>query len=402
MTTDEFLSDFVSDVKVRATPEEVESVQVFSRILVEDYRYPKDYIQTRPQWRVKARPSDTKKEYPVDIAVFRHTERRNEDAYIIVECKKKNRRDGRSQLEDYLRLSPASLGVWFNGEEKLFLKKIEAKGTVTFVEIPNIPKFGERIEDIGLYKRRDLAKSHNLKSVFRTVRNYLAANAVGITRDEIFAQQIINLIFCKIYDERFTKPDETVRFRAGDGESHEDVRTRIDALFALVKSQYADVIAPADSILLDDASLVYVVGELQLFCLLESERDAIADAFEVFIGPSLKGGQGQFFTPRNVVKLLVDLAHPQLHETVIDPACGSGGFLVEALRESWRQIEQRSLTLNWPDAEIFAEKQSAAIKNFRGIDKDSFLAKVAKAYMAILGDGRGGVFCENSLDHPSH
>ena len=46
------------------------------------------------------------------------------------------------------------------------------------------------------------ARAHNLKSVFKTIRNYLAANAVGITRDEVFAQQIINLIFCKIHDER--------------------------------------------------------------------------------------------------------------------------------------------------------------------------------------------------------
>jgi Type I restriction-modification system methyltransferase subunit len=54
--------------------------------------------------------------------------------------------------------------------------------------------------------------------------------------------------------------------------------------------------------------------------------------------------------------------------------------------------------LGWPDHEIFSEKQKVAIRNFRGIDKDNFLSKVAKAYMAILGDGRGGVYCENSLE----
>ena len=64
------MKDFISGVEVRETPEEVNAVQVFSRILVEDYKYPKENIHTRPQFRVKARPSDTKKEYPVDIAVF--------------------------------------------------------------------------------------------------------------------------------------------------------------------------------------------------------------------------------------------------------------------------------------------------------------------------------------------
>jgi len=56
--------------------------------------------------------------------------------------------------------------------------------------------------------------------------------------------------------------------------------------------------------------------------------------------------------------------------------------------------------LNWPEGEIEVEKQKIAIENFRGIDKDYFLSKVSKAQMAILGDGRAGIFCENSLNAP--
>lgn len=317
-----YIDDYISGTLIRATPEELESVQVFSRMLVEDYGYPKNLIQTRPQWRVKARPSDNKKEYPVDIAVFDSENHKDDSVTIIIECKKNSRKDGRSQLEDYLRFSTARLGVWFNGKEKLFLKKTESKGKVIFEDIPNIPKFGERLEDIGLYKRKDLKPAHNLKSVFKTIRNYLAANAVGITRDEVFAQQIINLIFCKIYDERFTKPGNTVTFRAGLGEEPKKVKERIQAIFANVKSKYGDVIDQNDEVLLDEYTLTYAVGELQLFCLIESERDAIADAFETFIGPSLKGGQGQFFTPRNVVKLIVEIINPTSEDKVIDPACG--------------------------------------------------------------------------------
>ncbi|BCY16565.1 hypothetical protein hrd7_04140 [Leptolinea sp. HRD-7] len=396
------IEDFISGRQVRATPEEVQAVQVFSRMLVEDYGYPKSHIQTHPQWRVKVRPSDTKKEYPVDIAVFDSSTKEDGTEIIIVECKKSNRRDGKIQLEDYLRFSKARIGVWFNGAEKLFLKKTEKDGKVLFEEIPNIPKFGERLEDIGLYKRKDLKVAHNLKSVFRTIRNYLAANAVGITRDEVFAQQIINLIFCKIYDERFTKPDDTVSFRAGVEEKPDEIQKRIIELFEHVKTQYSDVIDRDDEILLDSNTLTYVVGELQIFCITESERDAIADAFETFIGPSLKGGQGQFFTPRNIVKLIVDMVNPAIEEKLIDPACGSGGFLIESLRHVWNAIDNRGKSYKWPEHEIFAEKQRAAIRNIRGIDKDSFLSKVAKAYMAIIGDGRGGVFCENSLDNPEN
>jgi len=396
-----YIEDFISGKTVRATPEEVEAVQIFSQMLVDDYGYPKAFIQTHPQWRVKVRPSDTKKEYPVDIAIFSDKEHRDNNIQIIVECKKSNRKDGRTQLEDYLRFSTAQLGVWFNGQEKLFLKKTESKGKILFEAIPNIPKQDERLEDIGLYKRKDLKPARNLKSIFRTIRNYLAANAVGITRDEVFAQQIINLIFCKIYDERFTKPDDTVKFRAGIGEKPREIRKRIQQIFDLVKTKYADVIDKGDAILLDDNTLTYAVGELQLYYLIDSERDAIADAFETFIGPSLKGGQGQFFTPRNVVKLIVDIVNPDSDDKVIDPACGSGGFLIEAIRDVWKRIEERGALYGWPDTEILSEKQEVAIKNFRGLDKDNFLSKVAKAYMAIIGDGRGGVFCENSLETPN-
>lgn len=397
-----YLIDFVSGKSVKSGPEERDAVQVFSKMLVEDYGYPLANIQTRPQYRVKARPSDTKKEYPVDIAVFADELKVDTSLYIVVECKKRDRKDGRSQLEDYLRFCSASLGVWFNGEESLFLKKVEKGGKVLFEQIPNIPLFGQRVEDVGHFKRSDLRPATNLKSVFRVIRNYLAANAVGITRDEIFAQQLINLIFCKIYDEKFTKPASMVEFRAGIDEPADEVKARIVRLFQHVKSRYKDVIEVTDSIQLDAASIRYIVGALQLYALSECDRDAVGEAFETFIGPSLKGPQGQFFTPRNVVKMVVDMVDPGPDDKIIDPACGSGGFLVEALRHVWKKVDDQGASFKWPDAAIETEKQKVAIDNFRGIDKDAFLSKVAKAYMAILGDGRGGVFCENSLEQPKN
>lgn len=283
-----YIIDYISGLPVKETPEEVEAVQPFSKILVDDYGYPKSHVHTRPQYRVKVRPSDTKKEYPVDIAVFSSETHDEDNVYIIVECKKKNRKDGRSQLEDYLRFSKAYLGVWFNGEERLYLQKIEKDGKILFDEIPNIPRYGERVEDIGKFKRKDLRPAENLKPTFRTIRNYLAANAVGITRDEVFASQIINLIFCKIYDERFTRPNDTVKFRAGINEKDEDVRGRILELFEKVKHQYNDVIDVADSISLDAKCIKYIVGELQLYSLKDSSRDAVGEAFEIFIGLHLR------------------------------------------------------------------------------------------------------------------
>jgi len=399
-TREGYLIDFISGQEIKATPEEVEAVQVFAKQLVEDYNYPKEHIQTRPQFRVKVRPSDTKKEYPVDIAVFPNSKKQEDEVYIIVECKKKNRKDGLTQLKDYLRFSKAYLGVWFNGDERLFLRKVEKDGRIEFEEIPNIPQYKQRVEDIGKFKRKDLKPTHNLKATFKAIRNHLAANTVGATRDEVLAQQLINLIFCKIYDERFTEPDEIMTFRAGVDEEPEKVKERILDLFNRVKRKYKEVLDENDAIQLDAKSIAYVVGELQNYCLIEAERDIIADAFETFIGHALKGGQGQFFTPRNVVKMMVDILDPDDEDLIIDPACGSGGFLIEALRHVWRKLDAEGEKYHWNKSNLQEEKMEVALNKIRGIDKDYFLSKVAKAYMAIIGDGKSGIFNEDSLEKP--
>jgi type I restriction enzyme M protein len=399
----EIIIDYISGAEVNATPEEAEAVQVFSKQLVEDYGYPKEHIQTHPQYRVKLRPSDTKKEYPVDIAVFKNEKKIESELYIVVECKKKNRKDGRTQLENYLALSNAYLGVWFNGEERTFIRKfVKKNGEVVFEEIPNIPQFGQRVEDIGRFIRANLKPTHNLKSIFKSIRNYLAANTVGATRDEVLAQQLINIIFCKIYDEKYTAPNDIVRFRAGIDEKHKEVEKRITELFEEVKRTLPEVIDKEDRISLDTHSIVFVVGELQNYSLMNCERDVIADAFETFIGHALKGGQGQFFTPRNVVKMVVDILQPTEDDTIIDPACGSGGFLIESLKSVWGQIDKKYKKLGWSKSDIERKKIDAAAKNFRGIDKDYFLSKVAKTYMNLMGDGTAGIFCEDSLDLPEN
>jgi len=398
----EKIIDFISGKEVQATPEEVEAVQPFAKTLVEDYGYCKNQIQTHPQYHVQVRPSDLKKEYPVDIAVFKGTSRDDSDIQIVVECKRKTRKDGLIELQDYLRFCKAEFGVWFNGSERLFIRKYEHDGKIEFFEIPNIPSKGQRFEDIGLYKRKDLKATHNLKSIFKAIRNHLAGNTVGTTRDEVLAQQIINLIFCKIYDERFTEPEDMCEFRAGYNESASVVKNRIVNLFEKVKRKYKEVIDPDDTIGLDDNSVFYVVGELQNYCLIETERDSIADAFETFIGHALKGAQGQFFTPRNVIRMMVDIVDPGDEDLIIDPSCGSGGFLVESLRHIWKKLEDDGKKYGWSESNLKEEKLEVALNKIRGIDKDYFLAKVAKAYMAILGDGKSGIFCEDSLELPSN
>lgn len=398
---DGYLFDYISGLQVKATPEEKMAVQVYSKILVDDYCYPKSCIQTHPQFRVKASPSDTEYKYPVDIVVFSDEKKQRGQEYIVVECKKPQREDGIDQLKHYLSFSDATFGVWFNGDSTHYIRKVIKSGKIYFEDIVNIPLRNQRFEDIGLYKRKDLKPTHNLKYKFISIRNYLAANAVGTTRDEELARQIINILLCKLYDEKFTRPDDIVTFRAGLTENPSEVKKRIQQRFSEAISRFSDVLSKNDNIKLDDKSLTYIVGELQNFSLMESQRDVIGDAFEIFIHRALKGGNGQYFTPKNVVRAAIQIIDPGKEDLVIDPACGSGGFLIEALKYLHQKIEKEGAEYNWPEDQIIEEKLTKANTNFCGIEKDDFLSKITKAYMVLMKDGRSGIFCEDSLELPS-
>lgn len=228
--------DYISGVELNATPEEVESTQVFSKILVEDYGYPKEMIQTRPQFRVKSSPSDLKG-YPIDIAVFELDNDGKRHLKIVVENKKQTRKDGIDQLELYLKFSEAKIGIWYNGIESVYLKKIEESGNIHFEEIPAFPRYKQRLSEIGLFRRKDLKGTHNLKAIFGEIRGHIAGNSVGVNRDEVIAKAMIHLILCKIYDERFTKMEDMVEFRVAEDDSDTEIKERIDELFIKVKKK---------------------------------------------------------------------------------------------------------------------------------------------------------------------
>jgi type I restriction enzyme M protein len=127
------ITDYISGNKIKATPEELEAVQPLAKELVEVYSYNKEEIKTHPQFRISLSPSDEKKSYPVDIAVFE-----NDKLKIICECKKISSREGKEQLRKYLRMCEAKIGVWFNGKERTVLKKIETSQGVSFQELNDI------------------------------------------------------------------------------------------------------------------------------------------------------------------------------------------------------------------------------------------------------------------------
>jgi|WetSurMetagenome_2_1015567.scaffolds.fasta_scaffold114333_2 type I restriction enzyme M protein len=193
-----YIIDYISGQEVKATPEEIEAIQVFSQRLVEDYGYDKKQIQVHPQFRVRKRPSDEEKSYPVDIAVFKSSQHEESKLHLLVECKQKNRQDGLAQLKLYLEMSPATIGAWFNGEAHAYILKIRHDdGTIEWRDIPNIPRKGQRIEDIGLFKRKDLKKPSNLKAVFRDIRNRLAGMTLVLPEMRHLLKKLLVYYFAK-------------------------------------------------------------------------------------------------------------------------------------------------------------------------------------------------------------
>ncbi len=219
----------------------------------------------------------------------------------------------------------------------------------------------------------------NLKTYFRELRDYFAGNVTGITRDEKIAEVIIRILFCKIWDE--SQPTVIKQFHANDTENLEAFGKRFEGLFDEVKASFPHLFTDQDRLDLDPTALYFVVSKLQQVRLLDLKRDVIGDAFEEFIGTAFRGGEGQFFTPRNVVEMMVKVLNPSSGEKIIDPACGSGGFLAYAIRH----LELTKAK----SAEVF------------GVDKDEFLAKVARTYTSLLLNKESNVFCENSLANPN-
>lgn len=231
-----------------------------------------------------------------------------------------------------------------------------------------------------LIYKKDLLPINNLKIIFRDVRDYFAGNVTGITRDEKIAQNIMRLLFCKIYDEKTKQFNELIDFANRPNEDINEFALRIKNLFDRVKSQYFDIFEESEEIEIIPNDLSFIVSKLEDYYLIDANRDIIADAFEELIGTAFRGGEGQFFTPRNVVQMMIDVMQPQSGEKIIDPACGSGGFLAHILQH---------LLLNNINNHYIA-----------GIDKDLFLSRLAKIYLTLLGESEYHIFCENSLENP--
>ena len=398
------LLDFVDRATQRPeTPEEYVRQEI-AKSLVREYGYPRSQISVEQPIRLGSRRPR------VDLAVYSNANsREQEDIRLIIECKASSvapasRRHGVEQLKSYMAACPnAEFGMWTNGADRVCFRRVEREGVLVFDEVLDIPAAGETSDAAERPTVAQLipAGSDALLFAFRRCHNYIAGNQ-GLQKPEAF-WELLKLIFCKIQDERGS---EQLQFYAAASERHGingplKVKQRVERLFSEVRAEYDTIFASNDELALDPPVLAFLVAQLQMYSLLESDVDVKGRAYEEIVGANLRGDRGEFFTPRNVCNMCVEMLRPQEADTILDPACGTGGFLITAMNHVYEEMKRSEARRGGSQARrevaLRQRAQRFASRNIFGIDLNPNLVKSSKMNMVMNNDGSGGLFQGNSL-----
>ena len=141
--------------------------------------------------------------------------------------------------------------------------------------------------------------------------------------------EVSKLLFCKLRDEKLTKREEPYKFQIGTHESADEIYDRIDSIYQKAKKEDSEVFK--EDIRLEPRIVYNVVEHLQGLAINRIDLDTKGMAFEKFMEDFFKGKMGQFFTPREIIRFCVKMMNPDLGDLILDPACGSGGFLLNTL-----------------------------------------------------------------------
>ncbi|MEM3526038.1 MAG: N-6 DNA methylase [Candidatus Jordarchaeaceae archaeon] len=249
-------------------------------------------------------------------------------------------------------------------------------------------------QDITFYLRSNHLKSvtaMELISIFERCHNYIYANE-GLLKEKVF-NEVLKLIFMKMADEKsslsnrrfYVTTEELKNLKEGKDSF---VVERILTFWEEIKGNYPDIFPdPHERINLKPLTLAYIVSLLQKYNFSETSADAKGAAFQTFVYAHMRGSRGEFFTPPPIIELAVNILDPKPNEKVIDPACGSGGFLVETLKWIKRNAQ----------LEIGRYSNTYAGENLCGIDIVPELVRVTKMRLMLYGNGHEGIFTANSL-----
>lgn len=279
--------DFIDGLTQRPeTPEEYVRQEI-AKSLVREYGYAKPQIAVEFTLRLgSAKPRADLVVFPPDAP------HKQENARIIVECKAKSvkssdRKEGIGQLHSYMSACPnVHYGMWTNGIERFCYRRIVTNGEVRWEELPDIPAFGkdENHAERPSFAQLKPATSDALLFAFRRCHNYIAANQ-GMHKEEAF-WELLKIIFCKSHDEKHSDEPE---FFAASTERHGmngplKVKARVDTLFEKVRFNFPMIYDRDERIKLEARVVAYLVTQLQMYSLLESDTDVKGRAYEEIVG----------------------------------------------------------------------------------------------------------------------
>lgn len=407
--------DYIDGSLRNETPEEYVRQTIEKRLVLE-HKYSKSQIKVEHTIKV----GSGKKR--ADLVVFPN-ESSEEDlkdqhkAFIIIECKKENvkptdAKEGIEQLKVYMSSCANCIwGMWTNGKHKTVFKKVTTSEGITYNECNDIPSADGSTNEDERPKRTSLTKASddNLLFTFRTCHDTISIND-GLSKQAAFFE-FLKIIFCKIQDERnVLEPIEffTTSTERNYPDGQLSVYNRIKKIFEVVKKRNSQIFEKGEEINLEPRTVARIVGELQKYSLLNTNIDYKGKAYEEIVGSNLRGDRGEFFTPRNVMHMAVDMINPKEGEKVLDSSCGTGGFIVTAMNSviaklTLKMEQQYGKKEDWA-ADIrkaFDDKiAQVAAENFFGFDINPDLVKATKMNMVMNNDGSGNIIQLNTLLPP--
>ena len=411
--------DYISGKQIKETKKELVRQRVV-RALIHEYGFSPEDMEL--DFKLGGRNK-------VDVAIFHHgKEHMLENMGRAVICRPEpNVGKNATRIRDYeqaakdldsiesimRQVDSIKYGLWTNGLEFFFLEKEQKRFETKCNPIGDWPMAEESIgtKDVISEAHTRVADNEMLKITFRRCHNYIHGNE-GMPKDAAF-WQFLYLIFCKMHDENLRTKQRQAwkrRFWAGpkeqfEAEGQQAIRKRIEELFNEVKHQYSNIFRGNEEITLSDRALAFIVSELAKYDFTRTDVDAKGVAYQELVGVNLRGDRGQYFTPRGVVKLVIEMLDPKENEILLDPACGTGGFLVATLGHMLKKFrkEQDTQPGNEDTTEflnVHERLKEYAAKNVYGADFDPFLIRAAQMNMVLAGDGRGHIYNINSLEFP--
>ena len=404
---DGLIVDSISGIPLRDTPEE-RVRQRFIAILQSDYGYPKEVIQREvPIQSGSSLLLDETDGSPIraDIVIYNSKKaavnRDQGNILFVVECKQPNVTDGYAQLVSYIFNTSAIGGVWTNGEGISVYRK--NKSNIGLDEILSLPRYREEWQDGDeIPNKSSLPRPQNIRFLLASCHNKLYGRGME-NEDFDLAMDMVRILLAKIEDE--TAPGENPRFWITNSEYHSsDGRARaaaeVQSLFREYANQYPDIFDEHEKIQVGDDCIAEAVGILKDWSLAARFDDAddwdlMGETYEQFTHINLKRQQGQFFTNRLVVSMMIQILDPQIGEHTLDPAGGSGGFATAI----FRYLRRKVLETTQPNSPSRQRQLSLIKDNVFLVEIAKRLVKIAKCAMLMTGDGQSGMTRGNSLDN---